>query len=540
MNTDPSPDNPSAGIWHTEDASNTIRFAVVDGPTIPSTAHTPADAPLSIGRKSTCDWRLDDPTVSRLHAELGYDRGDWTITDHGSRAGTFLNEHRLASTSLLDHGDILDIGPWRFRVIVGTPSNNTLTIQDDAATDRTFKTSSTIINQPIEAKRLELLLDYAGELHEAADEQDLASRLLRAAGLGANFEHGVVVLGAHSASEALIMASHGEPRGVSRTVLHQASQGRVVRMQGSPELQEAQSLIMDGVEDVLCIPIQSGERPYAYLYLTRKESVYDEAPEAFCLGLVKLAEITLSGLRRRGLEREIQAAHDAQKRILPPAEGTAPGFDYAMMSRPGRGVAGDLFDVVPINSHRTAILLGDITGKGAGAGLLMSAAQAFLNGVLTAQTPLDAAVRALDAYIVSRSMPGEFLTLWIGIYDAQTRELVFTDAGHGFCAVSRGGQEPVLLECEGGPPLGIDADFPRPLATTSLAPGDHLVLFSDGLVEQQDPGGDEFGLGAILGLLGEPRSPAARVTTLAEAVVAHAGSDQLKDDLTIACAAFTP
>lgn len=533
------PPPPEAGVFRSG-SPQSLRLVVVDGPPLRGGVFLPEAAPVEIGRHSAASFRLDDPTVSRQHAALTYERGDWMLADLGSRAGTLLNERRVARPVPLETGDLIDIGPWRFRVINGAHSGSTLAVRNDVSTTGGLQTVAVEIERPIEAQRLSLLLEYADELHGAEDEADLLERLLHAAALGAGFEHGVVVQGLNQDQSVNIIARRGEVRAVSRTVLSEAEKGQLVRLRESPELQQAHSLVMEGVEDALCVPVRVGDRPYAYLYLTRKDrgDTGDE-PQDFCLALVRLAEIALSGLRRRGLEREIKAAHDAQKRLLPRSSGTAAGLRYAMLSRPGRGVAGDLFDVVPLGGERTAVLLGDITGKGAGPGLLMSAAQAFLNGVLRRGASLDEAVAQLDSYLISRSMPGEFLTLWIGVYDASDRSLEHLDAGHGFAALVASASEPRLIESEGGPPLGIDGSFDRRSETLTVGRGDHLFLFSDGLVEQKDPQEREFGLPAVLERLATLADPEERVKSLADAVVRHAAGGVFTDDLTLACVEFT-
>jgi len=515
-----------------------LHLTIVAGPAPGAFTFVPSEAPVEIGRISTAPCRLNDPTVSRRHATLRYDNGVWTVEDAGSRGGTAVNGRVIATPTRLSLADEIGIGPWRLRVDGRPHVDSTITLTDDRREPATYRATPRQIVQPLQLRRLTLLLDYADRLQRAGDEEELAAELLDAACRGASFTSGLV-LRARGGDEADILAREGEPGPVSRSVLREAEGGKVVQLSEAPELLAAQSLVLSGVRDVICVPLQLDDAPYAFLYLARDQaraaSDADESSD-FCVALARLAEITLASLRRRGLEREIRAAREAQERILPAAAGEAPGLRYAMVSRPGRGVAGDLFDVVRIDRTRTAILLGDITGKGAGPALLMTAAQAFLNGELRRFETLASTVEALNAYLSSRSRTGEFLTLWIGVYDAASGELDYIDAGHGFAACGRPGGKARLLQEGGGPPLGLIERQTWTLARTTLAPGDRLLLFSDGLAEQRSPEGEYFGLERALETLTSDEEPESLVHRLAAMVDAHARGASFADDLTLACA----
>jgi serine phosphatase RsbU (regulator of sigma subunit) len=519
-----------------------LHLTIVAGPEAGSFAFDPSEAPVQIGRISNAACRLDDPTVSRRHAALRFENGAWIIEDAGSRGGTAVNGKMIAVPTRLSLADEIGIGPWRLRVDGRPQADSTITLSDDRPSAANFRSAPRRLAQPLELRRLTLLLDYADRLQRAGDEAELAAELLDAACRGASFTSGLV-LRARGGDEADILAREGEAGAVSRSVLREAESGKVVQLSEAPELLEAQSLMLSGVRDVLCVPLQLDGAVHAYLYLTREQaraaSDADESAD-FCIALARLAEITLASLLRRGLEREIRSAREAQERILPASTGAAPGFHYAMLSRPGRGVAGDLFDVVRVSDTRTAIFLGDITGKGAGPALLMTASQAFLNGELRRAESLASSVESLNAYLVGRSRPGEFLTLWIALFDAATRSLEYIDAGHGFAALAGARSEPVLLQEGGGPPLGVVEGGSWTPATVAAEPGDRLLLFSDGLAEQRSPAGKFFGIERALSAFAEMGQPDEIVRRLAGLVDAHAQGGEFADDLTLACAYIEP
>ncbi len=517
-------------------SDDTLFLSVVAGPESRDFSFTTSDSPVEIGRLSTLACRLDDPTVSRRHAVLSYDNGAWSIEDLGSRGGTAVNGELVQGLTRLWDGDEIGIGPWRLVITMGMPSDSTLVLTDEPPAASSLQTRDRRIAQPLAARRLSLLLEYAERLHHATSEIDLAEEMLDAACRGAHYERGAVVRGGSGGRVAETLAREGEPGGISRSVLREAEKGQVVRLQDTPELMQAQSIMIDSVRDVLCVPVTPDMGNAVYLYLIREQAREDNSDDVdFCVALVRLAEIAYASLRRRGLEREIRAAREAQERIMPDETGAAPGLRYAMHSRPGRGVAGDLFDIIRVDEQRTVVLLGDITGKGAGPGVLMTAAQAFLNGEFRRSEDLLSSVRALNAYLDGRSMSGEFLTLWIGLYDTGTCELEYVDAGHGFVALAPMNGAPALMQEGGGPPLGISHTHQWKSAKVRLAPGDQVVLFSDGLVEQRNPAGELHGVEEVLEMLRTACDPETRVRGLIERVLAYAAGSEITDDLTLAC-----
>jgi len=514
-----------------------LRLVVTSGPERHDDfSFAPTESPVEVGRLSTLACRLDDPTVSRRHAAFVFENGAWGVEDRGSRGGTAVNGELIGARTLLWDGDEVGIGPWRLVVGTGTPGASTLAVTDDPPEASSLQTRDRSIAQPLAAQRLSLLLEYAERLHHASSETLLAEELLDAACRGARFTRGAVVRGGSGGRVAETLAREGDPGGLSRSVLREAESGRVVRLRDTPELMQAQSIVLDSVRDVLCVPVTPEMGGTLFLYLIREQASEGETDDAdFCVALARLAEIALASMRRRGYEREIRAAREAQERILPDEVGVAPGLRYAMHSRPGRGVAGDLFDVVRIDDSRSAVLLGDITGKGAGPGVLMTAAQSFLNGELRRSESLLASLRALNTYLDDRSMPGEFLTLWIGVFDARGRSLQYIDAGHGLAALAPASGEPRLLQDGGGPPLGISVTHDWTPVTLTLDAGDQIFLFSDGLAEQRDASGEFFGVSRAVESLRRRLSPEERVRELTELVCSHANGGALADDLTLAC-----
>jgi sigma-B regulation protein RsbU (phosphoserine phosphatase) len=251
------------------------------------------------------------------------------------------------------------------------------------------------------------------------------------------------------------------------------------------------------------------------------------------LALANLKRIDLEKNSARMLE-EIRAAREAQIRLMPEPRGTLGAFEYAMVNQPGSTVAGDLFDVVPLPDGRLAFFLGDVMGKGAGAAILMATIQSALRSALThGDAPHEAMMHANES-ACDRSGDGEFLSLFLGVIDPAAGRLDFVDAGHGLWLVAEAGASARRIECEGGHLLGIEASAVYATESVPFPPGSRVLSFSDGLIEQPDPAGEQFGFDRAIEAIAGSGSARDDVRAMAAAVREHADTDVLADDFTVA------
>jgi sigma-B regulation protein RsbU (phosphoserine phosphatase) len=158
----------------------------------------------------------------------------------------------------------------------------------------------------------------------------------------------------------------------------------------------------------------------------------------FAIGLSRLAALAWANLRRveaelrsAAMEAELSAAGRMQGLLLPPREGAHGPFRYAGQSRPGRYVGGDFFDVIALTDDRLAVAVGDVSGKGVEAAVLIIASQGFLHAALHEHGDPGRAVTELNRYVFPRCPAGKFITLWIGVLDRTTMTMQAVDAGHG-------------------------------------------------------------------------------------------------------------
>ena len=203
------------------------------------------------------------------------------------------------------------------------------------------------------------------------------------------------------------------------------------------------------------------------------------------------------------MKRDLEIAREIQQWLVPNAPPTLPGVDIAFATRPANTVAGDYYDAferppAPGSSEPGPLLLvvADVAGKSVPAALLMATFQASLDTLAAMPGPLDELVRALNRYSCAHSLGGlRFTTAFFAELSASRRSLTYVGAGHN-APVLRRADGRIERLTEGGPPLGIPvADVPASYACTNIAvaPGDVLVIFTDGVVEALDQKETEYG-----------------------------------------------
>ncbi|MBN1424260.1 SpoIIE family protein phosphatase [Candidatus Fermentibacteria bacterium] len=234
------------------------------------------------------------------------------------------------------------------------------------------------------------------------------------------------------------------------------------------------------------------------------------------------------------LERELELCRQIQAQMLPKAPLCLPFAEIRGVSVPARQVGGDFFNFFPLPDGRVAVLVGDVSGKGVAAALLMANMQASLSARLPLAGSLAELAEQFDAEIFHSTPEGTFLTLFIGLIDHDAMTLRWLNAGHDAPYLIRTAGDLVPLASTGRP-LGIlpGGDFGE--GAVSILPGDSLFLYTDGLVEAFSHGGEEFGtirLEEILSRAGG--APLELILSEVDAAArAHRGDVEAQDDTTM-------
>ncbi|HVO13058.1 MAG TPA: SpoIIE family protein phosphatase [Vicinamibacteria bacterium] len=200
------------------------------------------------------------------------------------------------------------------------------------------------------------------------------------------------------------------------------------------------------------------------------------------------------------LRKELEIGRRIQEELLPRAPLLAPFTEVSGVSIPAREVGGDFFNYFTLREHEVAILVGDVSGKGVGAALLMASLQATIRARLGAERDLACLVDALDREMESEEPLAPYYTLFLSVLETEHGRLRWVNAGHTTQFLGRTDGTVERLASTGRPP-GLYPGGGYEQRTAQLRDGDALFLFTDGLVEAEDESGEPFGMARIEALL---------------------------------------
>ena len=194
---------------------------------------------------------------------------------------------------------------------------------------------------------------------------------------------------------------------------------------------------------------------------------------------------------REAIERQMEIAQEVQKELFPKSVPKVPGLEMAGVCLPAVGIGGDYYDFLPMGEHRVGLVIADVSGKGIPAALLMAGLQASVRGLARPTLPAAEVNRLLNDVLYRSTSPSRYATLFYGVWDGRDRSLLYSNAGHN-PPIQIGSNGHARLT-SGGIPLGVLDDAIWDQERRFLLPGDIIALWTDGVTEATDPGGQEFG-----------------------------------------------
>ena len=542
-------------------ASN--KFLVpVSGPPLPALQLSTKPSGQSIGRNQACDIKLPSNAelVSRMHAQIVADNKakSWFVSDLGSRWGTWVNGVRLQPNQRLPlrESDLIAIAPWTFR-FCSTQSRPAAAMSNDVGQTqlRTFTANPGI---QLNTKMLELLMEAITSFQAAADESQLDKLLIDTALAGTRLQNAFVLRPVDmDGSVEVVMSRFADPKhasiaSYSRSLIKAAAAGQVVELARQSN-DMSQSIVQMQITAAICIPIMLDSSLSQYLYLDAREGAMGSLPAnaaAFCVTLGRIASLAFSHLKRVDIQkrqadmhRDLAAAAAAQKWILPKRISHFGPFTCIGESRAGQYIGGDFFDLILLAGNRIAVALGDVSGKGVAASVLMTATQGFLHAAMEEHGDPAKAITSLNQYVSLRSDDSRFVTLWLAVLDPGEKTLTYVNAGHGYSILQDAQQELRKLDGGDGVPVGLDADVNYIAQTVPLPEQGRILIVSDGIIEQYGFGtcdgetsqAQQFGLEGVIRAMESINTKADLVAELFATVERHAHVHQLADDATSVC-----
>lgn len=484
-----------------------------------------------IGRSSSCSVRIDEPSVSRLHARLKVDdSGSTTLEDLGSSNGTRLNGKDLDGPVAVAAGDQLIFGNVALQVVGDRPRTEMLLDQTQIRTGISVSLNEARATRAGEGSKkayLFRILAEAGELMTSRREPDemfeplleLVARALQPERIflllreeDSDERPHVVASRISEASQRL--TSEHENMILSQTLLDRVlKEGTAFLTEDASQDQRllgGQSIISSGTRSAMAAPLFDNERVIGVLYAdTRDPTIQYDRDElkAFVL-LANVVAVAITHARYHELEQERQrmlteldAARRIMSRLLPAELPQVAGLGLAAYLAPCQEVAGDLYDARLLPDGRVLLVVGDVSGKGLPAALLVAALLPALRLGAEDCRDLGRLVERVNEQIHASTEALRFATLFLGLLDPQTGLIEYVNAGHNPpLLVQRGGKMTSLAAV--GPPVGMVPGMPYPASNCRLEPGQFLFFYSDGLTEAMNGDMDMYGDERLAALLG--------------------------------------
>ncbi len=481
----------------------------------------------TIGRSARSDICIPDAFASRLHAEIRKEGDAYWLQDLGSANGTRYNGSVVSLPLPLLNGGEIQIGET---VIVFEDERLRLSKNATLIADHTeaLDPSKTIALSPQKNPTAEFLdsqFTTRNELLGLISKVGIA--LLSSSGLDETLNQvASLVFEAVPAERCVIMLRDEETEGgmkisvarvrgssemieevrISRTVMDEVlKNGKSVLTadaQHDPRY-ASQTMALLGIRSVLAVPLSVNTNEVfglVYADSPTNETTFSEEHLNILTTLASVASIRVENARlleerfqRERMERELELATEIQQSFQPSAPPLMDGYEFQGISFSCYEIGGDYYDFISRHDGKMLIALGDVSGKGTAAALLMSSLHAAIHGQVAARRSLMEIVTSVNQYLSENTPTNRFVTLFVAELDPADGTFKYINAGHNPPLIGRISGEVEQLD-SGGFPLGIMPLAEYEIGETKLESGEALLIYSDGVSEGANLKGEEFGM----------------------------------------------
>ncbi len=482
---------------------------------------------VTIGRSARSDICIPDAFASRLHAEVRKEGDAYWLQDLGSANGTRYNGSHVSMPIPLVSGGEIQIG------------ETTIIFEDERLKKNT---NATLISDHTQALDPSMTISFARQQKSTAEmlESQFSTRnellgligkvgvaLLSSSGLNDTLNQvASLVFEAVPAERcAILLKDEAEKDGmkilvarvrgkdenleevrISRTVMDEVmNNGKSVLTadaQHDPRY-ASQTMALLGIRSVLAVPLSISEDDvFGIIYADSPtdKSTFTEDHLKILTTLASVASIRVENaqlmeerIERERMERELELATEIQQRFQPSSPPIMKDYEFQGISFSCYEIGGDYYDFLTTHDGKMLIALGDVSGKGTAAALLMSSLHASVHAQVAARTSLYQMVKSINEYLTENTPTNRFITLFIAELDPQTGIINYINAGHNPPLVGRVDGKVEQLE-SGGFPLGIMPMAEYDVGQIQLASGEALVIYSDGVSEAVNLKDEEFGM----------------------------------------------
>jgi len=525
---------------------------------------------ISLGRSSAAELSFpDDSGLSRQHLVVERDGDGWAIRDLGSKNGTVVNGVRISGRAALKSGDRITAGHLILIYDSSLPRTAKPVVFFDAADESEEQTSSAtvvtdlgnLIRQDASrgaknntaANHLSALISAGNELAGHRPLPELFRLILDLSIQAVNATRGVLMT--LEDGDLTVRANKGEGFRISSAVRDRVLNTGVSVLIRDTSMDDAfrerRSIVEQNVRTLMAVPLQASDRHIiGIIYVDSPPLLREFTRDDLNLLTVmaNVAAIRIEQTRfaeveqaRQLLARDLEQAAEIQQGFLPAKAPSIRGLDVAGHNAPCRTVGGDYYDFFPYGNSRIAMVLGDVSGKGMPASLLMMGLQARVQVLIEEPKSLADVMTKLNRITSANCPANRFISLFFCILDGDTGELIFCNAGHNPPVLARADGTYVTLK-GGGPILGILPAIEYEEYREQLAEGDTLVVYSDGVTEAANSNDDELETEGLAEVVLKYRHDSARtiIDEINKAVAAFTEGAPQADDITVIVARRTP
>jgi sigma-B regulation protein RsbU (phosphoserine phosphatase) len=293
---------------------------------------------------------------------------------------------------------------------------------------------------------------------------------------------------------------------VSRSVVERvAREGQPILTsdaQSDDRFKQRESVMMLGLRAILCVPLKIKEKISGVVYVDNRIhiGVFTQDDLELLTSIASSAAIAIENARlyalaveQGRLERELQMAYEIQAGLLPQETPQVPGWEFAARWQPAREVAGDYYDFIPGAAGQLGMVIADVSDKGMPAALFMTLTRSTIRAsMVRAPSPADGIAHA-NGLICADSTGGMFVTLFYMLLDPETGTFTYVNAGHNPPLLYQAGEDQLTELMPTGTALGVFTDLSFEQRTMQLAPGDLILLYTDGVTDAINVHEEDFG-----------------------------------------------
>lgn len=522
---------------------------------------------ITIGRGVDCELVLNSISVSRHHARVFFHNGAYFIEDTGSRNGTIVNGAPIKGPCELRHHDKIILCDTVL-IFCGDGRENERTgyddfqaeISDSAASNSSIMMTYDMFQNKVQnvsaEEKLKALIAIGNSLQEAIQLEDVLLKILDTLfEIFPQADRGVIVLrnqktGALEPKARKLRYGDEDEIHLSRTVLHSViSTGKAVLSTDAANdsrFAMAESISFSPIRSMMCVPLIIRQHEVIGVMQLDASTMAKQFESsdlellacvaAQAVAAVQNAILMNIAVERAAREQELEIACTVQRGLLPASRPYVAGYEFFDYYAPARLLGGDYYDYILLPNGKTAVVLGDVAGKGIYASLFMAKLATEVKYLMTMYPEPSDAIYELNNQFCDPRWTDNFVTLVAAELDEKTHEVALINAGHVLPVLCHAdGSITIIENDDGGTPVGVIQNAEYEVNTIQMEEGDSLFFFTDGATDATNRLSERFGTERIYQCLAHPyRTLEEHGNALVQAIQQFVGDSAKADDLCIA------